>query len=430
MLLITTGGGVDNDLVSLIDAEHYFAAQKVTVNGEEMVARAGKEPKDGKTQVEQLLAIRWLGEHAAMVRTDAKVRALLVDVAGGKKGQDPAGFARECAAHALALIDGKEPVRRPIPADSLRVEAFAWFPKEAGKDSFLLGIDLRSSGAMKIPADGLARRLPREMERAGLHKFAAQVGNVRLDRLSVVFNKNGKEQEAQVLLRATGAFEHQRLVDAFKESAKDVKQTKGPAGEPITFFQVPIILSTIPVMVVGDTDVVVRFSDPANKDKPYAELEEVLEVRAGKKDSAVKGPFADVLKQTPDQALALALGQTSKETRDEISKGAPKDSPPVPHRFSVFVTRDTAVRVSGRATMADAAEARIFAGYRDETIGQYRGLLNAGIRPELKETFALVIKVLECVKVESRDADVSLKAAIPAEVIQAVRALVEQNIKK
>src|SRR5262249_31006008 len=107
--LVVSGGNFPGDLVTLIDADMYFQARKVDVTAAQMVALAGKDPVDGKTQIAQLLALRWLGDHPNVVKADSKIRALLEVVAQGKKAQDPQRFARDYAQRALSRVDGKPP---------------------------------------------------------------------------------------------------------------------------------------------------------------------------------------------------------------------------------------------------------------------------------------------------------------------------------
>src|SRR5687767_3990502 len=94
VLLAGSGGLASNDLVSLVQAEDYFKVRNIAVSADKMAELAGKDPADGKTQVQQLLAIRWLGENAADTKKADGARALLEQIAAGKKAQDPHGFAR------------------------------------------------------------------------------------------------------------------------------------------------------------------------------------------------------------------------------------------------------------------------------------------------------------------------------------------------
>src|SRR5215472_8383497 len=126
VLLGSTASSPTHDLVSLIRAEDYFKARNITIKPEQMVSLALKEPADGKTQVQQLLAIRWLGENPAAAKKAEGARAALEQLAAGKKAQDPQGFARLYARQALARLDGQAVPVMAAPAKSAR-EGCAWF---------------------------------------------------------------------------------------------------------------------------------------------------------------------------------------------------------------------------------------------------------------------------------------------------------------
>ena len=72
--------------------------------------------------------------------------------------------------------------------------------------------------------------------------------------------------------------------------------------------------------------------------------QELLAVRAGKKDSVVTGPLADLLKATPDQAIVVAVGQVSKEMQMRLSQAFR----PVPRRFNLYAVRNQDLHVNAR----------------------------------------------------------------------------------
>src|SRR5207244_7392490 len=120
LLLATTSSGPNHDLLALVRAEDYFQARNIAVKAGDLVKLAEKEPADGKAQVRQLLAIRWLGEHPAETKKADGARAALEDIAASRRARDPQGFAKLYARQALARLDGKPvPVAATPPADSL-----------------------------------------------------------------------------------------------------------------------------------------------------------------------------------------------------------------------------------------------------------------------------------------------------------------------
>ena len=114
LLLIAMGGGsVGADFVSFLPAETYFQSRNIPVNVESMVEAAGRDPKDAKTQITQLLALRTLAERPDLV-TSAKnkdeILKTLHKIAKGELAKDKHGFAPEYAARAL----DRPPVERAV----------------------------------------------------------------------------------------------------------------------------------------------------------------------------------------------------------------------------------------------------------------------------------------------------------------------------
>ena len=433
LLLAAAGGGSSNDLVSCIDPTHYFESRRVRLRVPEMLALVYMKPQTGsKARIQQLLAIRWLGDHPAEARKDDKVRPMLEAIAKGKWTPDDQGFAKEYAARALARIDGKEPpAPRPVPVDSLRSEAFSWFPQGKVGDSVLAaGVDLRTSGKMKgSVAEGLYGLLVTDAGREEFYKSVESSGNDRLDRLAGFVQWKNKEVW-NVLVRFTGAFDHMRLVASLRPENEEVKVTrvKGPKGEPITIIA-GYSLFPITLAVVGDSDIVVRVGPHADEKKPLAELESVLAVRAGKEESALKGPLGGFLKETPDQAIVLAAAVLPKEVREQVGK---ESRLPVPRSFIIKATRDKSIRVSARFTLSDADEAREFGKAFGKQIDEGREWLKTeGARVKApKKAVDLLDKTLADAKVKAKADELALDVVLSAEFLQAVRTLLELRQKK
>src|SRR5437773_6725770 len=131
LLLSSAHGSPTHDLVSLLRAEDYFKSRQIALEASGLVKLAATEPADGKAQIQQLLAIRWLGENPAKVEKTPGARDVLEQIAAGKKAQDANGFAKLYARQALARLDRKPlPVAVIAPAAGLHAEAFAWFPAD------------------------------------------------------------------------------------------------------------------------------------------------------------------------------------------------------------------------------------------------------------------------------------------------------------
>src|SRR5207248_2310639 len=118
MGLLFLGGPAGSDVLAAVDPVHYFAARQIDVPTDQMARLAGGTPKDAKTQVMQLLALRYLAEKSDKLKQAdkyAEYRRLLEEVAAGKTAQDAQGFAKEYAAIVLARLDGKALAAPPAP---------------------------------------------------------------------------------------------------------------------------------------------------------------------------------------------------------------------------------------------------------------------------------------------------------------------------
>jgi hypothetical protein len=209
VILAAGHGNFTSDLVSLIEPADYFKSRKIEINADRMLELAGKNPSDGKTQIAQLLAIRWLGAHKA---EGERAHSILGQIAGGEKAQDPSGFARDYAQRALARIEGKiTPARQAVAADSLREDAWKWFPDDV---SILVGLELQALGELPAPNEDRMRSLVRRAfpleAREELYKAAGQIGNLRLDRVSLAFAGTKAKSEI-IYLRFTGTWDPKRL---------------------------------------------------------------------------------------------------------------------------------------------------------------------------------------------------------------------------
>ncbi len=217
-----------------------------------MIELAGKDPTEPKTQVAQLLALRWLGAHPEEAKKSDKARALLEQIAQGKKAQDSYGFARGYAQRALARIEGKPaPARPAIPTDSLRSDAFKWFPADV---MLLGGIDMRASGETRPADEDLAAAISRVVPQKEILAFADQVGNLRLDRVALALSANVRGMPDQGYARVSGTGNLKRLAEFARKNTPEGKLTesKGPKGEAIT------VLSgrdrNLAIAFIGDTD--------------------------------------------------------------------------------------------------------------------------------------------------------------------------------
>src|SRR5262245_31213657 len=239
IVMLFGASGVSTDSVALLDAADYFKSRAIEVKVDKLLDVAGKDPTDGKTQVAQLLAIRWLGEHPDEAKKDRNTRALLEQIAGGKKAQDPQGFAREYAQRALAQLDGKTHPPQKLPENSL-LDALSWFPE---RSSYFGAIDVRGAGEKSFDEAAVRKIVSANMTpivREQVFKFVDKIGNVRLDRISFAHSPEPKaEGKAQIYIRISGKGDPQRVASIFKDLLKGaaVKQEKPIKDRPVILIQ-------------------------------------------------------------------------------------------------------------------------------------------------------------------------------------------------
>jgi hypothetical protein len=427
-LMAFNAGGVPTDLVSFLKAEDYFQARNIEVNAGEMLRLAGTEPKDAKTSLQQLLALRWLADHPTDLKKATEARKLLETLAAGKKG-DAQGFAREYATAALAVLDGKAPPVRTMPENSIKVDALSWFPE---KSAIFGGTDFRPADA-KLTGDdslrGLAQRaimLSNARARAEIYGIAESLGNVRVDRVSMAFEPDAKGS-GKIYIRVTGLADRGRLAGLIQQQNKNAtaKEEKGPKGEPITLLEQG---GREPALaLIGDTDLIVAGHAHGSDGNNLEVVKEVLAVRAAGKGSVTAGPQADLLKEAPATATALVIGRLPLPRKDIQNAMGVEFASLIPDRFRVQKTTSKSTDVGWYGTFDKAEDAKAFVAQVAKLKDQ--GIMGLKAIPEnlkiKKETVALLIKTLEGVKAEADGKTVSGGVQIAPEVTRAVTEVLE-----
>lgn len=427
MLLFLAGtGGMEADLLSAISAEDYFKHHDVEVKVATMLDRAAKAPTDGPTQAAQLLAIRWLGEQPGSAK-DKKVRDLLGAIAEGKQAQDAQGFARDYARIALTRLDGKPAPTMPLPVNSVREEALAWFPESARTAG---AFDARGPASQTLDIGRMRQlvtaRMPAE-SRTEIIKIIDQLGNVRVDRMSFAFVEADPSDAAKtsIWLRFTGKADHKRMVEMIRKNARgtQLQEEKGAKNEAISI--VSAERQPPAFAVIGDTDLLIcgASSDQGNH---LAVLREVLEVRAGKKPSLLKGPLAALLKEVSADAVAAAVGEPSEsQSRPFGLKAAPKS-------FVVQATRKGDPTGKIRLTFADADAAKNLVDMALAMKKQGEKQLDS-IPAELKipkETIAALKDALAATKIYADDKTVHMQGSFPASVLKTLPELLKDLLER
>jgi len=422
-LMALGGNSVSRDFVGFVDAEDYFKAHHIEVKAEALLELAGKEPEDPKGQVAQLLALRWLGEHPDQANKAKQARATVAQIADGKKAQDRLGFAKDYARRTLALLDGK-PAPKPaaIPANSVAREALQWFPDSPA----LFGAyDLRASGEV-TPMDenrlrsSLLKVMGRPRDREEFYKMVDGNGNMRLDRVSFAFTPDPQDsRKLRIYLRFSGLADRKILTEFMKSfGVAKVEFKKGPKGRLMT-----VVSSEKEAFfaLIDDTDLLICGS-PGSKNALEVP-KEALDVQAGKKDSILKGRYADKLKAVPAEAVGILMGDLVEQLRQDLVGG---DSPKgIPKSIALVITRAKTIKIDWQATMADADDAKALA----EKVAGLKKMAIEGLKqlpPQLKltpEQIKVLTKGVEGIKTEAKDDKVSGGGEITQQMLKVIHDL-------
>jgi hypothetical protein len=434
--LIFNGGGGANDLVSLIDADNYFKSRGIEVSVEKMVEQASKDPTEPKLQIQQLLAIRVLGDDPEEAKADKRVVPLLEQIAEGKKYQDKYGFAKEYAQHALARIKGKAPPAvRAMPKNAV-TEALLWFPEQS---TMVGSLDLRAT--TKVASQDtkklrltLKKLLPQQFQ-TELYKFAVNAGNVRVDSISFAYEHDpANQQGGRLYFRVTGLGNQKEIVEFFRnilpQENIQFKERKGPKGEPITILEPQNKNSGPAFAFIGDTDFV--FAGYAGNLANHVQvLDNMLEVRAGKKANVTKGPLAKSLKNLPPQAFGMFSGELPEDLRGQLlGPFSPfKAVPKTIHAEAVRTAKEIGIHV--RFTMVNAEDAKTFVSNIDDL--KEKGIAELkNLPPDIKiseKSVKELSQTLQNFKLKATDSGVSGGVSATEATSRAFLELIEQSLR-
>jgi hypothetical protein len=191
--------------VSLVQPKHYFQARQIDASIDKLIDYAGDEPKDAKTQIVQLTALRYLADEADTLKKAPKYaahRQTLEAIAAGKKAQDPLGFAKDYASRVLHKLDNTKPA--VVKSRPVREDALAWFPANA---TLAGAIDLqhaRSIGVANDPLKELMKMMP-DRVKLEMYNQIEKSGNIRVERAAFgIVDSPGKKEQMKIFLRLTG----------------------------------------------------------------------------------------------------------------------------------------------------------------------------------------------------------------------------------
>jgi len=429
------GGNVPNDLAALVDIEDYFGPRQIETKPENLTRLAARAPGDVKESFVQLLAIRWLGEHAGQLDTHKDdVRKALQQLAQG-----PEGFARDYAEVALARLDGKPLPLRTFAKDSIRKEALAWFPEQvqmAGALDLRAVPDHKTVGKHDLEIIKQVKQIQMQLEKLlpnqakdEVYIFAETAGNVRIDRISygMIIDAGGPGDE-QIFARATGRMNHKYLLEYLKQTIPNVnvEEKKGPKGEPISF----ITFNEPPVIVlVGDTDAFVA-GHGVKKEGQMELAEQVLAIRDGKKPSMLKGRLAKGLEEVSPDASGLLIGEIPAIVRGELAR-SPLGA--VPHEYAVeskAAGPDGGIVIHFRGQMDNDADAKRLAdGFKDLIKMGLDALKQAPPQPGM-DLIKLVLEKIHTLDLKADGKNVSGSLKISAEEQKSLIDKAAESLKK
>ncbi len=334
ILLVVFSGGSTRDAVSLIDAKDYFQQRKIPANVTKMVELARTEPKTGKAQIQQLLALRWLRENVDEVKKDKDfedLRRQIEAIAKGQKAQDLHGFARDYATRtAIALGSSMKLVKDEIPKNSLSQDAIRWFPKET---NMIFAVDFRFEGEdveplMKKFRDQIYSTMPPNGKEE-FYSVLEQIGNNRLDRFAYGFHFDDQnEDNHRLFVRASGKMNQKWILDVIKQASPNalIQEEKSFRGRKVTLLRGNRFSPTM--CFIGDDEVLMAtnmfFPEDLPKE-PFKGLQEMLAIRSGKKVGLLSGSLQKLVKDVSPRAFGLFAAELPEKTREEAieSRDAP-----------------------------------------------------------------------------------------------------------
>ncbi|MCI0680852.1 MAG: hypothetical protein L0Y71_02010 [Gemmataceae bacterium] len=412
MILFMSGGAMSADLVSVLPAQAYFKARGIDITIDKAVELAAKDPVDGKTQIAQLLALRYLADESAKLKASPNVnqhRQAIADIATGKKAQDPQGFAKDYAAQALAQLEGKKGMPPALPA--LRDDAFGWFPANATLVGALDTRMTRGDAPVKSNVAETFKMFPEQMLNQAF-TAVENVGNVRIDRVAFAYVDNPQDKHmGEIYVRITGKGNPAWLLGGLKELKLETKTSKGPGGETLTTLLKPNNAPAL--MLIGDSELVVAGyqKEQANHEDLLAK---VLELKGGKGRHAGQGVLKAELAKVPPKACGLVVGSLPAEA----AQGAPFPMPVMITGHLLRVRNALDVNVAGHMAGNDEALqlVKTVSQGRQQGIDSLKQLQGAPIPvPGLQVNS--MIQMLESMQVEAQGNVAKLRLLMPDDML-------------
>jgi hypothetical protein len=378
----------ENDSIAVTVNEKGVKIRNLTTNQEYLLTTVARSLPSGEYEI----LVRELPEGVAFASTKFTL----------KRGEKVIASAR---------VEGKD------ERTYLQDEGLSWFPADA---TFFGGRDLRVFPELSVQQilvlTQVAERIePRERDL--VWKLVSLVG--RLDRLTFAYAADRRRPEqSRIFIRATGAINHQRLAEWFRQEWPGAKLTeeKGPRGEPITL--VSSSQSVAPAFaLVGNTDLLLAgYQEVSGKHREV--VREALEIRAGHGIALPAmlwgGPNSPALKEFPSNAWVFLMGQPP-----EAFKVLPL-FPVLPKSAALTVSGTRAVSFRFQGTFSTSTDAEAFlanlARLRLKGIDILRGPL---VRNNTKAA-ALLVKTLDGLEVKAAGDQARARFEVSGEALEAL----------
>lgn len=414
ILALMGGGAFGPDLVNLVPPRSYFQARTIETTPASMMSLATKEPKDAKTQVQQLLALRQLTVETEALKKAPKYqeyRAALEQIAAGKKAADTLGFAQDYAQRLLARLDGKPAAKAP-PAKLL--DGLTWFPAET---KLVFALDVRPRGPEFPPGLGamekLFAKIPENVKEQ-LYGIMEQTGNIRVERLAGAYVPRGK---GQVFLRVTGKANAAWLEAAARQHKLNVEQVKvGKQKEAVLFLKVNGPGDQPGVALLGNTDLIVG-GDLTPQSDNTAIVQKLLENRDSNKNAA-RGALLARLKKAPAGAVGLLVGDLPDDLRQLARSGVAE-----PRSIDAFLEPTVAgldFTIGVGMNNADGAKTAVAMISKGRAAG-VKLLKQLGNQPNPTPIpVQSIINLLESLQLQQENDTVRLRLIVPYELARAL----------
>jgi hypothetical protein len=423
------------DIVSLIPANEYFQSRGIDRTFDKLIELAGQTPSSGKEQIAQLLALRQIAADAKSIKQSpslAATRALLEQIAQGKKANDPTGFAAEYAKQALMALDGRK--LENGDADGWK-DGAKWIPSDVTLFAAIASPGKRADQP-HADASRLFSALPKEAKDE-LFKAAERLGNIRVERI-VLGLRTMEKDRIEFFVRATGRGNadwleksHGGVEPRIKGS---VQERDGGPGRKIKVL-LPLYGGGAgpAIALVGNTDFLLAGSEsmaPRNLGGP-AFVAPADDRSVNKMLALVTKPGATVLQSAlkkdlaaiPDGATIVAAGEVPSWVR----RGAPF---PIPIRITAHAKpAANGLAVDVDALMEDEDSATTFV----ETIAKARATSMQQLE-KLRDQQPIagvdldgLVAAVKSIRIEAKGRSVRAQALVPPSAIASALSCVRRT---